>query len=155
MGVSTAGSMVKDRASMHGILSDCKTREIGLIYGAFFGFRALHDPRRYTRYGQVKDDAERSLRYWHCDDRALRFVRYCVYKAHKPGQFINKKGGISAGSTQEEHGAEDRKALQCMLEEFAAPYARLAKPGENTSCGIVWLSQKPGSKVKRASELKR
>ena len=28
---------------------------LGLVYGAFFGFRVLHDPELYTRFGQVKD----------------------------------------------------------------------------------------------------
>ena len=69
------GENVRKRAVKKGVLEDFSTR-LGLVYGAFFGLRVLHDPRRYTRQGQVKDDVERSLRYWHLDGKILRFMRY-------------------------------------------------------------------------------
>jgi hypothetical protein len=114
------------------------TPRLGLIYGAFFGFRVLHDPERYTRYGQVKDDVERTLRYWHLDGMILRFMRYGVVKTHKPGQFNANKGGISAASTFQKHQEEQTKALQSMIDEFAAPIARLPKEKEQAACGIVF-----------------
>ena len=35
---------------------------LGLVYGALFGFRVLHDPALYTRFGQVKDRECRNSR---------------------------------------------------------------------------------------------
>ena len=85
---------------------------LGLVYGALFGFRVLHDPDLYTRFGQVKDriqkqqeggfsafetkhpnsdrkflqdDLERSLRYWHRDGVVVRFRRMSCTKAQRPG----------------------------------------------------------------------
>ena len=37
------------------------TYQLGLVYGAFFGFICLHEPQLYTQHGQVKDDLERTL----------------------------------------------------------------------------------------------
>lgn len=113
---------------------------LGLVYGAFFGFRAAHDPSRYTRYGQVRDDVERSLRYWHEDKVVLRFQRYCVLKSQKPGIFIKGKGGISAGSSAARHAAESERAIRSMLTEFAWPYARLPRREETCKVmyGICW-----------------
>ena len=54
------------------------------MYGAFFEFRALHDPERY----------------WHKDGIILRFRRYAVIKAQKPGKIHASKSGISAGSSE-------------------------------------------------------
>lgn len=123
-----------------GLPQECcdSTLWLGLIYGACYGFRVLHDPRRYTRYGQVKDDVERSLRYWHCDGVVLRFRRYGVEKTHRPGQYNKKKGGISADSSAELHEGEKRKALTSMLREFASQFASLPKEGQAAPCGIVF-----------------
>ena len=47
---------------MHeGIFEDISVK-LGLIYSAFFGFKVLHKPELYTRFGQVKDDVERNAR---------------------------------------------------------------------------------------------
>ena len=78
---------------------------LGLVFGAWFGFRVRHSPRFYTRQGQIKDDVERTLRYWHADKKLLRFVRYAADKhGFRPGQFRSKKGGISSNSSHV-HGA--------------------------------------------------
>ncbi|CAE8718733.1 unnamed protein product, partial [Polarella glacialis] len=110
--------------------------QLGLIYGAFFGFRVVQEASRYTRFGQVKDDVprptevERSLRYFHQDKLVLRYKRYAVQKTHKPGVF------------NEKHAAEEARAIAGMLEEFAQPYARLPKPGEKAFCGLIFKNQK-------------
>lgn len=147
------GETVRRRAQKTGIFQDFTVR-LGLVYGAFFGIRALHEQRRYTRYGQVKDDVERSLRYWHCDGVALRFQRYAAVKdrCQLVGKFHAKKGGISAGSSAERHHAEATRAMTSMLDEFASKYARLAAPGEAASCGLIWHGAGDGGrKRKRAS----
>jgi len=137
------GTQIRQRARTTGIYKD-HSEKLGLVYGAFFGFRVLHDQRRYTRYGQVKDDVERTLRYWHCDGKVVRFNRYGVVKdrCHLVGKFHAKKGGISAESSAELHKAEATRALTGMLEEFASKHARLAKPGEVSSCGLIWHADK-------------
>merc|ERR1712037_273487 len=112
--------------------------KLGLLYGAFFGIRVLHQPARYTRYGQVRDDVERSLRYWHGDKVLVRFRRYAVRKTHAPGKFTCAKGGISAGSSAVKHSMEASRAVVRMLKEFAGQYARLPGPGERAPCGILW-----------------
>ena len=33
---------------------DVMTTGFGLVFGAIFGFRAVHDSRRYSQYGQIK-----------------------------------------------------------------------------------------------------
>jgi len=133
------GDAVRARAKKTRIFKDFSCK-LGLVYGAFFGFRALHEQRRYTRYGQVKDDVERSLRYWHYDGVVLRFNRYAVLKdrCKLVGKFHVKKGGISADSSADQHKAEATRALVGILEEFASKYARLAKPEEPSSCGLIW-----------------
>jgi len=116
---------------------------LGLVYGAFFGFRVLHDPDRYTRFGQIKDDVERTLRYWHKDGIILRFQRYAVWKAQKPGKFHASKGGISAGSSEEVHRRRGQLALHAILEDFASSHARLPKAGERCGdCGLVWNGER-------------
>jgi hypothetical protein len=133
------GEQMRAKARKEGIFQDIILK-LGLVYGAFFGLRVLHDHRRYTRFGQVKDDVERTLRYWHYDRKVLRFARYGVYKdnAHLVGKFHAKKGGISSMSSAEAHAAEGKQALIGMLDEFASPYARLARPGDRSSTGLVW-----------------
>eukprot|EP00927_Polykrikos_kofoidii_P036797 TRINITY_DN31041_c0_g1_i1.p1 TRINITY_DN31041_c0_g1~~TRINITY_DN31041_c0_g1_i1.p1 ORF type:complete len:638 (+),score=89.93 TRINITY_DN31041_c0_g1_i1:32-1915(+) len=135
----TYGNEVRAKAKKIGIFSDISTR-IGLVYGAFFGIRALQEPRRYTRYGQVKDDVERTLRYWDRDGVGVRFQRFGVIKhcCHEVGKYNKKKGGISADSSFEKHEAESRQALTSMLNELGSNYARLASPGERSSCGLIW-----------------
>eukprot|EP00930_Biecheleria_cincta_P055406 TRINITY_DN4172_c0_g1_i2.p1 TRINITY_DN4172_c0_g1~~TRINITY_DN4172_c0_g1_i2.p1 ORF type:complete len:664 (+),score=94.18 TRINITY_DN4172_c0_g1_i2:48-2039(+) len=59
------GEQIRRNRAKHGPSFPEYTTKLGLVYGACFGFRVLHDASRYTRYGQVKDDVERSLRYWH------------------------------------------------------------------------------------------
>jgi hypothetical protein len=128
------GGGVRYRAKKTGIFREYNTK-LGLVYGAFFGFRVLHDAQRYTRYGQIKDDVERSLRYWHIDGSILRYGRYCVTKTHKPGKFFDRKGGISAGSSAEKHEMESRKALKGIVEDFAWPYVSL--PSEDETKGMA------------------
>ena len=131
------GDTLRQKAQTKGIFQDFSTK-LGLVYGAFFGFRVLHDARRYTRSGQVKDDVERTLRHWHLDGKILRFKRYSADKnTYKPGIFTPKKGGISANSSEAEHTAEARAATCRLVEEFGA-YVRLPTAGEKTSCGLVW-----------------
>ena len=66
---------MRRRALEKGIFQDYSTR-LGLVYGAWFGLRVTHNPSLYTRGGQIKDDVERTLRYWHLDRKSLRFMRY-------------------------------------------------------------------------------
>jgi len=136
------GEQIRRNRAKHGPSFPEYTTKLGLVYGACFGFRVLHDASRYTRYGQVKDDVERSLRYWHKDQIMLRFRRYAVVKSHKPGQFSARKGGISAGSSAEKHAAEIDRALRGMLEEFAKPYASLPGEGEKSHCGLIFNTGK-------------
>eukprot|EP00746_Dinoflagellata_sp_MGD_P013597 gnl/MRDRNA2_/MRDRNA2_129444_c0_seq1.p1 gnl/MRDRNA2_/MRDRNA2_129444_c0~~gnl/MRDRNA2_/MRDRNA2_129444_c0_seq1.p1 ORF type:complete len:800 (-),score=198.46 gnl/MRDRNA2_/MRDRNA2_129444_c0_seq1:23-2422(-) len=135
------GDAIREKAKKKGIYMDY-SKSLGLVYGAFFGFKALHDHRRFTRFGQVKDDVERTLRYWHLDGAVLRFMRYGVEKSFKPGKFHATKGGISANSSEDLHTAEAMEALQGILDEFARPYVRFPKPGERSSCGLVWHAPK-------------
>mmetsp|Transcript_92954 Transcript_92954/g.165300 ORF Transcript_92954/g.165300 Transcript_92954/m.165300 type:complete len:704 (+) Transcript_92954:27-2138(+) len=134
------GEQTRKRTQKTGYFEEYSVK-LGLAYGAFFGFRVLHEASLYTRYGQVKDDVERSLRYWHRDKVILRFSRYGVVKSHKPGVFKASKGGISALSSAEKHQQEGTKALQGMLEDFASKYARLAEEGDRSSTGLVWQSE--------------
>jgi len=138
----------RKKAAKTGIFQDF-SEKLGLIYGAFFGIRVLKDAARYTRYGQVKDDVERTLRYWHCDRAMIRFRRYSVEKTHKPGKFGASKGGISAASSGDAHAAETAHALRAMLVEFANPYARLPAKGDRAHCGLIFINQKRSSAGRR------
>ncbi|CAK9103231.1 unnamed protein product [Durusdinium trenchii] len=101
---------------------------LGLIFGAFFGFIVLHEPKLYTQHGQVKDDLERTLRYWDRDHIVLRFSRVFCKKNFKPGAFYKSKGGISASlGGREAHQAEAANALQKLVREFYR-YIRLPAP---------------------------
>lgn len=136
------GNDYRRHAKQYGYCQDTSST-LGLVYGAFFGFRALHDPERYTRFGQIKDDVERSLRYWHKDGIILRFNRYAVIKAQPPGKFHASKGGISAGSSEEAHKERGHQALKAILDDFASPYARFPKAGERCGdCGLIWEGSK-------------
>ena len=103
------------------VLEDTSSR-LGLL--AFCGISVLQDPRRYTRYGQIKDDVERSLRYFHLDGALLRFQSYGVDKLHKPSQFGAREGGISANSSAEAHQIESTEALLGIIKEFASRYVK-------------------------------
>jgi len=132
-----AGQDMRRRALEKGIFQDYSTR-LGLVYGAWFGLRVTHNPSLYTRGGQIKDDVERTLRYWHLDRKSLRFMRYGAdKKSFRPGCFAGKKGGISANSSEEKHTAEAQAATLALVDEFGA-YVRLPEPGEKSTCGIVW-----------------
>lgn len=117
------------------------SKKLGLIYGAFFGIKVAHDAQFYTRYGQVKDDVERTLRYWHADKVILRFILYGVEKTHRPGKFNVKKGGISLNSSEEKHAAEITKACSSLIDEFASAYARLPREGERAPCGLFFTTK--------------
>lgn len=132
------GNDIRQNAKQNGYCQDTSSI-LGLVYGAFFGFRVMHDPERYTRFGQIKDDVERSLRYWHKDGLILRFNRYAVVKAQPPGKFHASKGGISAGSSAEAHKERGHQALKAILDDFASPYARFPKVGERCGdCGLIF-----------------
>ncbi|CAE7239845.1 dbp9 [Symbiodinium necroappetens] len=100
---------------------------LGLVYGALFGFRVLHDPDLYTRFGQVKDDLERSLRYWHRDGVVVRFRRMSCTKAQRPGVYASRKGGISASIGETGHKLQGDFALARLAERFSQ-YIRLPNP---------------------------
>lgn len=82
---------------------------LGLTYGALFGFIALHEPELYSQYGQVKDDLERSVRYFHRDRVLIRFGRVGAKKNFTPGVFNKNKGGISASLGSEDKHQEEAK----------------------------------------------
>mmetsp|Transcript_47513 Transcript_47513/g.137237 ORF Transcript_47513/g.137237 Transcript_47513/m.137237 type:complete len:721 (+) Transcript_47513:51-2213(+) len=133
------GEVLRRNAQQTGVFAEASIK-LGLVYGAFFGIRALHDSRRYTRFGQVKDDVERTLRYWHHDGVFLRFKRYAVTKSHKPGMYAAGKGGISAETSAAVHEMEATRALQGIVKDFAWRYVRLPDPGESSNmvCGLIW-----------------
>lgn len=49
-------------------------------YGAAFGMLASHEDSRYSRFGQVLDDVERSCRFYEQDGKTVRLGRLQVYK---------------------------------------------------------------------------
>lgn len=53
---------------------------IGLVYGAAFGMLASHEDSRYSRFGQVLDDVERSCRFYEQDGKTVPLGRLQVYK---------------------------------------------------------------------------
>ncbi|CAJ1450721.1 unnamed protein product [Effrenium voratum] len=98
--------------------------KLGLVYGAFFGFVCLHEKELYTQHGQVKDDLERSLRYWDRDRVVIRFGHLVCKKSHKPGAFDTNKGGISASLGGQGHQNEAQRALLRLEQRFFG-YVRL------------------------------
>eukprot|EP00438_Fugacium_kawagutii_P028589 Skav226681 [mRNA] locus=scaffold3971:30654:34038:- [translate_table: standard] len=90
----------------------------GLVYGACFGMVATHEDSRYSRYGQVMDDIERSCRFYEHDGSTVRLGRLQVYKRHAPGMYHKKKGGISASLSAEEYKAEAKAARLALLARF-------------------------------------
>ncbi|OLQ15563.1 hypothetical protein AK812_SmicGene189 [Symbiodinium microadriaticum] len=131
------GDDLRMKAAKTGVFQHYSQR-LGLVYGAWFGFRVTHERRFYTRTGQIKDAVERTLRYWHADKGILRFMRYGADKlSYKPGRFSSTKGGISANSSHEDHTNEAQAATRALVNEFAA-YVRLPKAKEKSSCGLVW-----------------
>eukprot|EP00434_Breviolum_minutum_P024713 symbB.v1.2.021826.t1/scaffold1881.1/size97231/4 len=107
--------------------SECQLR-LGLSYGALFGFIALHDKELYTQHGQVKDDLERSVRYFHRDRIIIRFGRVGCKKNFTPGVFNKHKGGISASlGSEQKHKEESQQALQKLVEKFDR-YIRMPGP---------------------------
>lgn len=52
-------------------------------YGAAFGMVAMHEDSRYSLFGQVMDDIERSCRFYEHDGATVRVGRFQVYK--RPG----------------------------------------------------------------------
>eukprot|EP00931_Biecheleriopsis_adriatica_P115497 TRINITY_DN91288_c0_g1_i1.p1 TRINITY_DN91288_c0_g1~~TRINITY_DN91288_c0_g1_i1.p1 ORF type:complete len:372 (-),score=74.31 TRINITY_DN91288_c0_g1_i1:53-1126(-) len=91
---------------------------MGLVYGAAFGMEAMHEPSRYSRFGQVMDDVERSCRYYEHDGVTVRMGRFQVYKRHAPGMFHRRKGGISASLTAEAYAKEADAARLALLTRF-------------------------------------
>jgi len=131
------GDSMRKMAESTGFFQDYSCG-LGLVFGAWFGFRVTHNPQFYTRQGQIKDDVERTLRYWHADKKLLRFARYGADKnGFRPGQFKSNKGGISSNSSQQDHSAEAETAIRSLIQEFGQ-YVRLPKKNEKSSCGLMW-----------------
>ena len=92
-----------------------------LVYGACFGFIATHKEELDTKFGQVKDDVERSLRFHRMDGHTLRFMLYTVTKKKKGGTFGVNAGGISASLGSAAAWEQDcQRASARILEEFGA-----------------------------------
>ena len=92
-----------------------------LIYGACFGFIATHKEELDTKFGQVKDDVERSLRFHRMDGRTLRFMLYTLTKKKKGGTFAVDAGGISASLGSAAAWEQDcQRASARIVEEFGA-----------------------------------
>jgi hypothetical protein len=102
----------------------------GLIYGACFGFVVTEDRVYETRYGQVKDDLERSLRFMKKHGgNVTRLMEYAVIKRDAPGTFKEGVGGISGRlGNAEAHSREAGVAIQQLLDEFPE-YIQLPKQG--------------------------
>jgi len=90
----------------------------GLVYGAAFGMVASHQISRFSRFGQVMDDVERSCRYYEHDGATVRLGRFQVYKRHAPGMFHRRKGGISASLGAEAYSREAAAARAALLRRF-------------------------------------
>ena len=143
------GDSIRKMAESNGVVQDFSSG-LGLVFGAWFGFRVRHSPRFYTRQGQIKDDVERTLRYWHADKKLLRFVRYAADKhGFRPGQFSSKKGGISSNSSQQDHSTEAETAIRSLIQEFGQ-YVRLPKKNEKSSCGLIWSDGRISKRRKKS-----
>eukprot|EP00434_Breviolum_minutum_P043344 symbB.v1.2.038629.t2/scaffold6089.1/size21010/1 len=92
---------------------------MGLVYGACFGMVATHEESRYSRYGQVMDDIERSCRFYEHDGATVRLGRLQVYKRHAPGIYHKSKGGISASLSAEEFKSEALAARLALLKSLS------------------------------------
>lgn len=90
----------------------------GLVYGAAFGMVAMHEDSRYSLFGQVMDDIERSCRFYEHDGATVRVGRFQVYKRHAPGMYHKRKGGISASLSAEDYKAESSAARSALLQRF-------------------------------------
>jgi len=134
------------------------TTDLGLIYGAMFGFRASHDEKFYTKYGQIKDDLERSLRYFKADGGILRYKGVMVQKCYTPGEFKKNKAGICAHYTEETHQAESEAALKALMDEFP-DLIHWPKEGKKSALGVDFThcskrasSPQPASSAKSAKD---
>ena len=118
------------------------TETLGLVYGAFFGLQVSHDEFFYSKYGGVKDDIERSVRYYH-KTGIFRFISFAVIKLDRPGTYKVVGGGNSSQMTKTQHAEQGKVALKSLIDEFAWRYCRLAtdpvKPG---AMGIVFKPDK-------------
>ena len=86
---------------------------------------------------------------WHKDKQLVVFRNYGVQKAHKPGHFKKKKGGISSNISAERHAEESRKAVQALLEEFGS-YARIPPVGKKCpDYGLAWIQPKRKGKFRK------
>jgi len=143
------GDSIRKMAESNGVVQDYSSG-LGLVFGAWFGFRVTHSPQFYTRQGQIKDDVERTLRYWHADKKLLRFVRYGADKnGFRPGQFKSNKGGISSNSSQQDHSTEAETAIRSLIQEFGQ-YVRLPKKNEKSSCGLIWSDGRISKRRKKS-----
>ncbi len=101
---------------------------LGLIFGGMFGITATGDSERYSKYGQIRDDVERSMRYWHLDKVLVRFMDVAVHKTSPPGVWKFDKGGISACYTATGYQTEMDNAMVRITEEFSQ-YMNFPKAG--------------------------
>lgn len=100
---------------------------LGLVHGAAFGMVATHEMRRYSRFGQVMDDTERSCRFYEHDGVTVRLRSFQIYKPLAPGLHSPGKGGISASLTAEEHAKEGAIARVALVKRFP----HLLEPSES------------------------
>ena len=56
------------------------SRTLAYRYGACFGMVATHEESRYSQFGQVMDDIERSCRFYERDGATVRLGRLQVDK---------------------------------------------------------------------------
>lgn len=115
----------------------------GLVYGACFGMVATHEESRYSRFGQVMDDIERSCRFYEHDGATVRLGRLQVYKRHAPGMYHKKKGGISASLSADEYKSEALSARLTLLDRFPD----LLEPA-NTKLGMQFKHDKATRKTR-------
>jgi len=91
---------------------------LGLVYGAFFGLKVTHDPQLYSKHGQIKDDVERTVRYFHTGG-IFRFDAFAATKGpQRPGLFKPGGGGISGTMSRLGHEHASRTAIDKLAREF-------------------------------------
>ena len=119
--------MTNSEAKLWGLAPSCvylnarsllqTTTALGLVYGSFFGFENSHDMKFQSVFGQVRDDVERTLRFYH----HAGIFRWCAIgckKLKEPGCYRPNGGGISATMTPMQHRANMDEAIKGLANEF-------------------------------------